>query len=143
MKICFDMDGTIADLYGVENWLTYLEAKDPFPYLNAKPLLRLCTLARLLNRLQRSGYELSIISWLSKARDEEYDEVVTSAKMKWLRRHLPSVSWDEIHIIPYGQPKATFGTPAAILFDDEKPNRDNWPGLAFDVDNILEVLKEL
>mgnify|MGYP003560240319 CR=1 FL=1 len=23
--VCFDMDGTIADLYGVDNWLEYLE----------------------------------------------------------------------------------------------------------------------
>lgn len=28
--INFDMDGTIADLYGVENWLEYLQAGDSF-----------------------------------------------------------------------------------------------------------------
>ena len=30
MRICFDMDGTIANLYGVENWLEYLIAEDVF-----------------------------------------------------------------------------------------------------------------
>ena len=30
--ICFDMDGTIADLYAVENWLPMLRAFDPTPY---------------------------------------------------------------------------------------------------------------
>ena len=35
--IFFDMDGTIADLYGVENWLDYLIASDVLPYEIAKP----------------------------------------------------------------------------------------------------------
>ena len=39
ITINFDMDGTIADLYGVENWLDYLIAGDVFPYENADPLL--------------------------------------------------------------------------------------------------------
>ena len=30
-----------------------------------------------------------------------------------------------------------------ILFDDEKQNRENWSGTAYDVDNILEILKSL
>ena len=29
MRIWFDMDGTIADLYGVEDWLPKLRAYDP------------------------------------------------------------------------------------------------------------------
>ena len=35
MRICFDMDGTIANLYGVENWLAYLVAEDVKPYKEA------------------------------------------------------------------------------------------------------------
>jgi hydroxymethylpyrimidine pyrophosphatase-like HAD family hydrolase len=31
--IYFDMDGTIANLYGVENWLPKLQAKDETPHL--------------------------------------------------------------------------------------------------------------
>ena len=27
--ICFDMDGTIADLYSVDGWLDYLRAENP------------------------------------------------------------------------------------------------------------------
>ena len=62
MTIWFDMDGTIADLYGVENWLPMLRASDPTPYLTAKPLPHMATLARVLNRLQRKGYEIGVIS---------------------------------------------------------------------------------
>ena len=30
-----------------------------------------------------------------------------------------------------------------ILFDDEERNRNNWTGRAFDVENIMEILKEI
>lgn len=140
--IYFDMDGTIADLYGVENWLDYLLASNTLPYEVAKPLLRLNALARILNRLQREGYRIGIISWLSKSGTDEYNNAVAEVKRDWLKKHLASVSFDEIHIVKYGTPKQMFAKTANdILFDDEKPNRDNWTGKAFDADGILEILK--
>ena len=142
ITINFDMDGTIADLYGVENWLDYLIAGDVFPYANAQPMLRFSALARRLNNLQRNGYRLAIISWLSKCGTAEYNEAVTTAKMEWLAQHLPSVHWDEIHIVPYGTPKQNFcHTPYDVLFDDEEQNRNNWTGVACDVENIMEILR--
>ncbi len=140
--IWFDMDGTIADLYGVENWLEYLISGDPLPYKIAKPLIKLNVLARLLNRLQREGFQLGIISWLAKTSTTEYDEKVTAAKEKWLKVHMKSVQWDEIKIVPYGTPKQDFAkTESDVLFDDEEQNRIEWTGQAFDVKNIIEVLK--
>lgn len=144
ITINFDMDGTIADLYGVENWLEYLLNGDVFPYASAKPLLRLNVLARKLNSLQRDGYELAIISWLSKSGTEEYNRAVTEAKLAWLAKHLPSVAWDRITIVPYGTPKQLFCyDDMDILFDDELNNRTNWLGRAYDVENIMEVLKNI
>jgi 5'(3')-deoxyribonucleotidase len=144
MTINFDMDGTIANLYGVENWLEYLEAEDATPYEIAIPLLRLSALAKRINNLQRKGYEIAIISWLSKGGSDEYNEAVTEAKLAWLAKHLPSVHWDYINIVPYGTPKQNFcESPLDILFDDEQRNRDNWTGRAYDVENILEILKEI
>lgn len=144
ITINFDMDGTIADLYGVENWLAYLEAENPFPYENAAPLLHLSTLARKLNALQRNGYELAIISWLSKTGSRSYNDMVTVAKLGWLRKHMPSVHWDRIIIVPYGTPKENYcNSPLDILFDDEERNRNNWTGRAFDVHNIMETLREI
>lgn len=142
--IFFDMDGTIADLYGVENWLDYLIAKDALPYEIAKPLLRLNALARVLNRLQKAGYRIGIISWLAKNSTENYDEDVTRAKREWLKKHLASVDFNEINIVKYGTPKQTFAkTDEDILFDDEEKNRKEWTGKAFDVNEILEILKGL
>ena len=140
--IFFDMDGTIADLYGVENWLDYLIASNTLPYAIAKPLLKLNSLARILNRLQREGYRIGIISWLSKSGTEEYNNAVTETKKNWLKKHLASVHFDEINIVKYGTPKQMFArTENDILFDDEEKNRNNWIGKAFDVNAILEILK--
>ena len=144
ITINFDMDGTIADFYGVDNWLDYLEAEDTTPYAVAEPLVRFSALARRLNSLQRAGYKLGIISWLSKSGSEEYNEAVTEIKKAWLRKHLPSVNWDRVTIVPYGTPKQMFcETENDILFDDEERNRINWTGTAFDVNNIMEELKKL
>lgn len=140
--IFFDMDGTIADLYGVENWLDYLIASDALPYEIAKPLVRLNTLARVLNRLQKQGYKVGVISWLAKNSNTAYDEKVTRAKKEWLKKHLASVNFDEIHIVKYGTPKQNFAkTENDILFDDEEKNRNDWTGKAFDVNEIIKILK--
>lgn len=142
--IFFDMDGTIADLYGVEGWLDLLIASDTLPYEIAKPLVRLSALARVLHRLQKQGYNIGIISWTSKSGSTEYNEAVANAKLEWLAKHLPSVDFDEVNIVPYGTPKQMFAkSENDILFDDEERNRLNWTGTAFDVENIIEILKAL
>lgn len=147
MTIYFDMDGTLADLYSVENWLPRLRAYDPTPYTEAAPLLRLNTLARRLNTLRRKGYEIGIISWLSKDPDPAYGTQVMAAKYGWLEKHLPSVYFDEIRIVPYGIPKSkVINDPSGILFDDEEQNRIEWEnagGTAYDVNNIMEILLDL
>ena len=142
--IYFDMDGTIANLYGVEGWLNDLENENTRPYAAAEPLIRMATLARLLNKLQRDGYIIGIVSWLSKCGTAEYNERVTQAKREWLEKHLASVQFDEINIVEYGTPKSTVvNIQGGILFDDEERNRNEWNGTAFDVDNITEILKAL
>lgn len=142
--IYLDMDGTIADLYAVPNWLKMLRAENPAPYIQAEPLVRLSALARHLNRLQRKGYVIGIISWGSKHATPEYDEAVAKAKNFWLNKHLPSVKFDEIHIVPYGTPKSTVAREKnGYLFDDEENNRIEWGINAFDVVNMLDILGEL
>lgn len=144
ITVYFDMDGCLVDLYGVKDWLEMLLAEDTTPYEIGKPLVRLATLARLLNKLQRNGYNLAIISWLSKGGSADYNTRVTKAKLDWLKKHLPSVTWDRITIIEYGTPKENYcENPLDILFDDEEKNRENWTGIAYDVNDILKVLKAL
>ena len=146
---CFDMDGTIADFYNVPNWLPMLRAYDPTPYKLASPLLNFSALARQLNAAQRHGAKLVIISWSSKTSTPEFDTLVEIAKREWLAEHLPSVHWDEIHVVPYGTNKAEVcgvNGEDFFLFDDEERNRTEWEemdGLAFNPGDITAILKEL
>lgn len=142
--IYFDMDGTIAGLYQVEGWLNNLINEQTRPYREAKSLVDMRKLGKVLNTLQAEGYHIGIISWLSKNGSEEYNERVTTTKINWLKTHLGAVEFDEIKIVKYGTPKQeVVNFPEGILFDDEEPNRNNWKGTAFDADNILEILANL
>lgn len=148
MTIYLDLDGTVIDFYGVPNWLECLEAQDSTPYRVAKPLVHLSTLARYLNRLQARGYNIGIISWLSKSGTDKFNAEVAKVKRDWLAKHLPSVQWDEIHIVPYGSPKSNCATcPNAILFDDEQRNLNEWTAnthnMAYNADLLMEILRNL
>lgn len=142
--IYFDMDGTIADLYGQYGWQADLEAERTTPYCNAKPLLDMRWLARRLNQLQQRGYIIGIISWNCKNASNNYEAKVIEAKLRWLAQHLPSVQFDEIHIEPYGTPKYEVAeVKEAILFDDELQNLLDWGGepiLATDINTTLKKL---
>lgn len=141
--IYFDMDGTIADLYGVKGWLDDLIAENTRPYAEAKPLLNLSLLARYIHKAQKMGYIVGVISWLSKSGSPEYNKAVTEVKREWLKKHLPSVEWDEIHIVEYGTPKSTCRTCPGILFDDEERNLKEWGAGAVIASSLLEVLRNL
>lgn len=142
--IWFDMDGTIANLYAVENWLAKLQEHDVSPYTEAEVMHNMSQLARLLNKVQAIGYEIGIISWLSKNPTSDYNKAVTNAKLNWLSLHLKSVRFNEINIVSYGTPKSNFmKTENDILFDDEEPNRTAWKGQAFTPNEITPILKRL
>ena len=143
MKIWFDMDGTIADLYGVENWLEMLIAHDETPYAIAKPIVNLSVLARLMNKVQRKGFEICIVSALAKDSTAEYDERVRNAKIKWLTSHLKSVHFDEIRFVPYWYTKNDVNTGVDVLFDDEERHLKKWTGTAVHASKMIETLKAI
>ena len=140
--IFFDMDGTLNRFYEVEGWLDMLMTSNPAPYKLARPNVNMNQLARKLNKLQRNGYKIGIISWLSKTSTPEYDEAVTAAKIWWLKKHLASVHFDAINIVGYGVNKwEVCGT--GILFDDEERNRNAWKNEAYHPDMMMDVLNKL
>ena len=142
--IWWDMDGTIANLYAVDNWLPMLRAEDTTPYEKAEVMWNMSQLARLMNQVQLMGYKLGIISWTSKGGSASYNEAVKQAKLNWLKKHLASVSWDRVYVVKYGTPKSlVMDTEDDILFDDEEPNRDAWLGHAFEPEMMIKVLKHL
>ena len=140
-EINFDMDGTIANLYGCDNWLDDIRNERVNPYINAKPMINMSVLARVLNEKIRNGYTVNIISWTAKNGTAEYNARVEKAKIEWIRKHLKSVHFNAVKVIPYGTPKQNHGN--GYLFDDEEPNRNAWNGIAFDEKNIIETLKKI
>lgn len=136
-----DMDGTIGDLYGVPSWLEKLRAEDPSPYQNAGVLVNMRTLARYLNILQSMGWVIGIVSHLAKDSTPNYDELVRIRKAKWLKEHLGSVHFDEVHFVKYGTPKQTVVKhPLGVLIDDNEEVRNKWTGYTRDESDLLEFL---
>ena len=147
--LVFDMDGTIADLYKVDNWLADLRAYNPRPYKVARPMYDMETMAELLMVLQAQGWKVVVTTWLSKDSTKAYDDEVKRAKLDWLARH--HFPFDEIHLVGYGTPKASCTEHLGgiqFLFDDNAEVRKEWESNPnrFSVDatnNIMEKLFEL
>ena len=128
--ICFDMDGTIADLYRVPNWLARLRQFDPTPYQVAEPMWNMDELALVLMQLQAKGVQICITTWLSKETTPAYDRKVCRAKIDWLRHY--DFPFDHFYGIPYGVPKDEFVRDSlregetAMLIDDSAEVRSGW-----------------
>ncbi len=144
--IYFDMDGTIADLYGVAEWLPRLRAEDATPYTDAAPMVDTVEFQLLLAILQNRGYKLGIISWLAKNSTDSYKKAVTKAKKEWLTETFPEITFDEMHFVQYGTRKDYVAKDKfGILFDDDEEVRKNWRGLPINpnMEDIIEKLKEI
>lgn len=141
MKIWFDMDGTVADLYGVENWLEMLRAEDATPYIEATPMCDMLALNEVLLKLALAGVEIGVISWTAMNGSREYNKAVRAAKVEWLRKFMPIVH--EIHVVKYGTPKHSIGK--GILIDDNAEVRNAWHGETIDPTekDIVEELKKI
>ena len=125
--LVFDMDGTIANLYKVENWLDDLRAFNPRPYRMAEPMYDMDLLAEILEILKIQGWKVVVTSWLSKESTDEYDELVRVEKRNWLTKYGFPV--DEIHIVKYGTTKANCTRKLGgyqILIDDNEQVRKGW-----------------
>lgn len=125
--LVFDMDGTIADLYAVTDWLENIIAENVRPYAIAEPMYNMNKLVNVINRLKENGWRVAIVSWTSKHGSKEYNKAVRKVKKEWLDRY--NFPYDELHVIKYGTPKSYCMKKTGgfqILFDDEEPNRKAW-----------------
>lgn len=125
--LVFDMDGTIANLYKVENWLEDLRAYNPRPYIMAEPMYDMELLNLVLNTLKSRGWKIAIVSWLSKESTKEYDREVRQAKRDWLEKY--NFPFDEIHLVKYGTTKANCTRKLGgyqVLVDDNEQVRKGW-----------------
>ena len=125
--LVFDMDGTIADLYGVENWLEDLRSFNPRPYQVAKPMYDMKLLNGLLELLKAEGWTVVVTSWLSKETTRAYDKEVRQAKLEWLNKY--NFPYDEVHLVKYGTTKANCSRHLGgyqVLIDDNEQVRKGW-----------------
>lgn len=138
--IYFDMDGTIADLYGVENWLSKLRAEDVSPYQEAEPL---CDMKKLNALLAASGLIIGVISWSAMGGSKTYNKEVRAAKLAWINENLPCVT--EFHVVKYGTPKHYVRKiKNSVLVDDNFEVRSVWPGQTIDAtQNVLAEIEKL
>lgn len=144
MTIYFDMDGTLANFYGVENWLDCLINSDPRPYEEAEPLYQLEQMELLMERLKNNGYQIGIISWLSKSGTVDFNKTVRRVKKEWLEKFFPYAT--EIHIVKYGTPKWSVAKDRGYLIDDEEKNLFDWGskyGKSIPASEMMEFLEGL
>ena len=79
--LVFDMDGTIANFYGVKGWLDYLINEDTTPYEIAEPLYDMDILNNILKDLKNKGWKIVVTTWLAKERNLAI--LVMKLVLKW------------------------------------------------------------
>ena len=144
--LVFDMDGTLADFYGVNGWLEYLNESNPTPYIIAEPLYDMVVLTSVLNILKTKGWKIVVTSWLAKDSTKDFDKEVRQAKREWLEEY--NFPFDEIHLVKYGTTKANCTRKLGgyqILIDDNEQVRKGWNlGATINAnENILDKLIDL
>lgn len=125
--IWLDMDGTIADLYGVRSWLSYIILEDVTPFKAAAPLYNIKELLQVLNQLKNT-FNIGIISWLPKNGRPVYNKKVAKAKINWLKKHKLYSLLDNIQIVEYNTNKAEVcqSIGRGYLVDDDNRNLNQW-----------------
>ena len=144
--LVFDMDGTIADLYGVDGWLNDIMAENTRPYEIAKPLYDMDTLNEIIYLLKGMGWKIIVTTWLAKNSTKAYDDAVRKAKVEWLKAQ--GFAYDEIHLVKYGTTKANCTRALGgyqVLVDDNEQIRKGWHlGNTINANgNILKALADL
>ena len=148
----FDMDGTIADLYNVPDWLPMLRAEDTTPYEVAKPMVSMLQFNYVLSALKSKGCVVTIITHYAIGSSDDYSRRTKRAKRKWVKDC--GIPYDHFHCQPYGTPKEqaikNYRKGAeAILFDDNEEIRNKWtvgetvdPATTDIIEYLLDLLVE-
>lgn len=144
--LVFDLDGTIVDFYGVDNWLNDIRNENTRPYEIAEPLYDMEVLNAILDVLRLQGWRIAITTWLAMGSSVEFENATRKAKIEWLKKY--NFPYDEIHLVRYGTTKANATRKNGgyqILVDDNAKIRQGWSlGSTIDANkNILGTLVDL
>ena len=120
--LVFDLDGTLANLYSVENWLPRLRANDASVYSDAQAMVDFDKLNAILNNLRTKGWKIVVATWGSKEYNRSLFKATRAAKINWLRAK--NFQFDHFHLLRYGANKYTkvkkHGTDFVIFDDDPR-----------------------
>lgn len=122
--VWFDMDGTIADFYAVDNWLDKILNEDTSPYAEAAPLFDSDEMENLITLLKNAGYDIGIISYAPHNCTVEMLMATASVKRNWLAHNFPYAT--KIHICTSATPKSKWCKVGDVLVDDEHKNLIDW-----------------
>jgi hypothetical protein len=144
--LVFDMDGTIANFYGVDGWLADLRNENTRPYEVASPLYDMDILNSILNAFKNKGWNIVVTTWLAKDGSQEFNNRTRVAKKEWLDRY--NFPYDDVHMVKYGTTKANCTRKLGgfqILVDDNANVRKGWTlGATIDAnENIIETLLKI
>ena len=118
--IYFDLDGTIADLYGFSGWLDCLQNEQTTPYSEAGLLVDGEQFRNFLAAGKAVGVLFGVISWGAKNASKDYQKAIRRSKIEWLKKNNLLEYFDELHIIKYGTPKNRAAkNRTGVLIDDE------------------------
>lgn len=138
--IYLDLDGTLYDLYNIENWEQKLREEKPNMYNQDRPLYtpRIHT---IVSALLRYGVKFHVITKLSMTATKNYAELTTAEKKTWTRTNLPFVS--NINCINYYDHKYNYickKDEDNILIDDSDKECADWTGTAIKAENNIEEI---
>lgn len=118
--IYFDLDGTIADLYGFSGWLDCLQNEQTTPYTEAGLLVDGEQFRNFLAAGKAAGVLFGVISWGAKNASKDYQKAIRRAKINWLKKNNLLRYFDELHVIKHGTPKNRAAkNRTGVLIDDE------------------------
>lgn len=148
MIFYFDMDGTVADLYGTKDWLKKIRAYDTTPYSEAKPLVNMDELKKVCEILRANGHDLGVITWgAADEQNEDFNRRTEKAKREWLFQYMPYIDQKNFHFLPYGTPKQTVHSKnrKTVLIDDNAEVRQKYetPKRRRTIDATGNIIQEL
>lgn len=122
--VYFDMDGTIADLYGVSDCFKRLDNMDATVYSEAKPIDKYIN---MLKEFHTMGYRVVILSALGMVSSKQFDKDTVRNKGIWLDTYVGKEYIDERIYIPNTKHKELYQLfGKGILVDDDDRVLMNW-----------------
>lgn len=104
IKIFFDLDGTLFDLYGKKNWLEMLQNENPSAFEgDMLPEIDPIELYKATSALAERGVIMEVITWLPMGASPEYETACDLVKKQWVKDNLPFIS--KVTSLSYGVPK--------------------------------------